>query len=100
YLALYSRFSSQWGYLSNLYNQIKQAETSLQVNKKTLNYWKAGFIEDAVELHLALKPMFAMIIKGWSQNPKVKKAFEANVPRGKVVFKHLMKDVEKRLSQR
>lgn len=100
YLALYSRFSSQWGYLSNLYNQIKQAETSLEVNKKSLNHWKAGFIEDAVELHLALKPMYAMIIKGWSQNPKVKKAFKASVPDGEVVFKILMKDVEKRLSQR
>lgn len=58
YAALYSRFSSQWEYLANVYNQIKAVECeqaeSLKA-QKPLSEWKAGFIEDAVSLHLASK---------------------------------------------
>ncbi len=30
YFALYARFASQWSYLANLYNKIKEAETRSQ----------------------------------------------------------------------
>ncbi|MEX2232317.1 MAG: hypothetical protein WD824_09160 [Cyclobacteriaceae bacterium] len=94
YLALYSRFSSQWGYLSNLYNQIKQTEASASNDEKILNEWKAAFIEDAIALHLALKPMFAMIINTWGHEAKVAEVFEQNITDGKKVLESLLADIK------
>jgi hypothetical protein len=34
--------------------------------------WKAGFIEDAQDLHLALKPLFASVIRAWGSEAEVK----------------------------
>lgn len=70
YAALYARFASQWGYIANLYNQIKQAEVEAAVSapqgalattgaaaasptptSAVLAQWKAGFIEDASSAH-------------------------------------------------
>ncbi|MCP3143874.1 hypothetical protein [Pyxidicoccus xibeiensis] len=66
YVALYSRFSSQWTYLAGLYNQILQTQTQLQnateAQKENLDSWWAAFIEDSIELHLARKTMFSYII--------------------------------------
>jgi len=75
YLALYTRFSAQWSYLANVYNQIKQAEALGVTNPHALAQWKAGFIEDAINLHLAKKPIFAGAIGTWAQIPAVKQAF-------------------------
>ncbi|MBP5748235.1 MAG: hypothetical protein J6W63_07750 [Treponema sp.] len=78
YASFYARFVSQWTYLSNLYNQIKEAELNVLVNgnKKEANdalcRWMAGFIEDAETLHLETKTIFATVIINWSiKYPKV-----------------------------
>jgi hypothetical protein len=69
YAALYTRYSSQWTYLAGLYNQISQTKASVpepsEAQKAVLNAWIAGFIEDAEELHLATKPIFAAAIRHW-----------------------------------
>jgi len=95
YIALYSRFSAQWTYLANLYNQIKQTEVSCNADTVILAQWKAGFIEDAYALHLVKKPMFAMIVKTWGDDANVKSSFEKDTHNGVVVFANLMKEVKK-----
>lgn len=82
YLALYSRFSSQWSYLANLYNLIKQTQSSSGVNLQTIAEWKAGFIEDAQYLHLSHKENFAPIIKNWLNDIAVKNEYVKNSPQG------------------
>lgn len=77
YAAFYARFVSQWTYLSNLYNQIKEAELNTNLNlvgKSDLLYgWMSGFIEDAEDLHMETKEVFATVILNWiAQHPKVK----------------------------
>ncbi|WP_155629303.1 hypothetical protein [Burkholderia territorii] len=83
YLALYTRFSSQWSYLASLYNQIKQAEATAGSVASVIAGWKAGFIEDAENLHLACKSSFAPVIKVWSADSAVALAFEKFAPGGK-----------------
>ncbi|MBU9154298.1 hypothetical protein KTD28_06715 [Burkholderia gladioli] len=80
YLALYARFSSQWTYLASLYNQIKQTEATAGVNSAVLASWKAGFIEDAENLHLACKSSFAPVIKAWGTDAAVASAFVSYAP--------------------
>ncbi|MGH9256831.1 MAG: hypothetical protein ACRD3C_19900, partial [Vicinamibacterales bacterium] len=75
YTALYARFASQWGYLAGVYNQIKAAECRGQCDANALAEWKAGFIEDAQELHLATKPAIASILSVWGRQPNVKAKF-------------------------
>lgn len=87
YLALYSRFVSQWSYLANVYNQIKQAEAADGCKELVIAEWKAGFLEDAEHLHLVAKVSLAPIIASWSRNPQVKKAFIATTPAGAVRLK-------------
>jgi hypothetical protein len=96
YVALYARFSSQWSYLANLYNQIKAAEvaalTRLAEKKLTnvsakevrrkLAEWKAGYIEDAEGLHLATKKSFAPIIWFWLRDKDVRSAYIHATPGG------------------
>jgi hypothetical protein len=93
YLALYARFSSQWGYLANLYNQIKQVEASEKVNDDPLAAWKAGFIEDAENLHLACKASIAPIIHAWVKDGRVETAYVRDVPGGKKRLDALKKKV-------
>ncbi|RUM94403.1 MAG: hypothetical protein DSZ28_03365 [Thiothrix sp.] len=81
YAALYSRFASQWSYLSNLYNSIKQTEVNNNGRTKksrSMAEWKAGFMEDAENLHMAGKSSFSPIIKSWGGHKKVKDAFIKN----------------------
>lgn len=86
YVALYSRFASQWSYLASLYNQIMQ--TAVQNPPKgvspesALRLWQAGFIEDAEDLHLAGKPMFASVIRSMLTKPEVRTYFIAHAPGG------------------
>ena len=85
YLALYARFSSQWSYLAQLYNDIKASELQAPGNTASdsvLAQWKAGFIEDASDLHLATKRTFAPVIKAWGTDPAVRAAFERFTPGG------------------
>jgi hypothetical protein len=103
YVALYSRFSSQWAYLAGLYNQIFQSEaTSVpesedakKLSERKHALWWAGFIEDALELHLATKPMFATIIRHLLvDRPEVQSAFVDSVPGGEPRMKELLSAVE------
>ena len=95
YTALYARFASQWSYLAGLYNQIKNAETHDGCLPGALADWKAGFIEDADELHLASKPLFASVIRVWGKKPCVEDCFVKHAPGGKARFDKLMEQVER-----
>lgn len=75
YASLYARFSSQWTYLSGVYNRIKETEARGVQQSDVMAEWKAGFIEDAEDLHLARKPMFLSTIKAWIESDKVRDAF-------------------------
>lgn len=46
---------------------------------RALTAWEAGFIADAHELHLAMKPMFAGVILAMLERESVRRAYaEAN----------------------
>lgn len=103
YAALYSRFASQWNYLASVYNQIKAAESRKDCNAEPVAMWKAGFIEDAEELHLANKHHFASIIRAWGREPEVGAAFADYAPGGADRLSELLKsadEVYRRHSQR
>ncbi len=102
YAAFYARFASQWGYLADLYNQIKSKQIDVALQGKCVDLqalrdevvqnparepttffcnaayllaqWKVGFIEDAIALHLAEKPLFASVISNWKSDDVVKVA--------------------------
>ncbi len=87
YVALYARFSAQWSYLADVYNQIKQVEAAgasgnRRQHARVLAQWKAGFIEDADYLHLAAKPSFASTILLWGSEPLVRRAFTSDCSGG------------------
>jgi len=97
YAALYARFAAQWTYLAHLYNQISQTEARNISDPKAepvIAQWKAGFPEDAEELHLATKSLFASVLKRWGDDPQVKKSFMDNTPGGEDRFNALMQDVK------
>jgi len=99
YAALYTRFSSQWTYLANVYNQIKAAEVKAASPKKaseaqtTLAEWKAGFIEDAENLHLATKESVAPIIYQWFNDDAVATAYKETVPGGIERYRRLLNTI-------
>ncbi len=95
YVALYARFSSQWTYLANLYNQIKQTEAKDPVNEIKIAELKAGFIEDAEVLHLFSKPIFASIICTWGKEAIVKKKYIKFTPGGEQRYKRVINITEK-----
>ena len=129
YAALYTRFSSQWQYLADLYNQIKSQEISAAIAcmegtrkvaatngindsvcnvprpslslqpDKLLADWKKGFIEDAFALHLAKKPIFFTVVANWAQQPDVKKLIESERTRDDVK-QGVMEIVEEDLAKR
>lgn len=94
YTALYARFASQWSYLANPYNQIMTAKVAAscrgsffrsqdsEAESEALQKWQAGFIEDAEELHLATKPMFASVIVSMLEKPGVREWFIKAAPGG------------------
>ncbi len=98
YVGLYTRFSSQWSYLANVYNQIKSAEVKAAAasSKKTsaaetaLAEWKAGFIEYAEYLHLATKESVAPVIYHWGRQPLVMAEYLRGVPAGEERYRLLM----------
>lgn len=82
YAAFYARFVSQWSYLANLYNQIKQAESAKDANEDVLAQWKAGYIEDAETLHLLCKRSVAPVVRAWSSDQGVIDAYVKDTPGG------------------
>lgn len=101
YASLYARFSSQWSYLAGLYNQIKAAEARASerdgagTGREVLAQWKAAFIEDADELHLSAKPIFAGIIAEWGKQADVRHAFIAYTPGGDIRLAAVLSSVDK-----
>jgi len=109
YAGLYARFASQWSYLANLYNQIKATEIRAlstladknltKETEKTLHQriaeWKAGYIEDAENLHLATKKSFAPVIWFWLQDPDVKEAYIHATPDGAARYQPLVDAVRR-----
>ncbi len=89
YLVLYARFVSQWSYLSGVYNLIKQTEAAKEANPKVIAEWKAGYLEDAENLHLAAKNNLAPVINAWVKDPDVVKAYIANTPGGEIRLQQL-----------
>jgi hypothetical protein len=102
YTALYSRFSSQWNYLAGFYNQIMQAELQIALTepglpvpsttatdkaspsaREIMAAWKAAFIEDAEDLHLATKAVFAPAVAGYLSDDLVQEYYVANTVRGR-----------------
>jgi hypothetical protein len=77
YTAFYARFASQWGYLANLYNQISQAELGPDIDQDALARWKAGFVSDAIELHLWQKGNFVGICARYWRSDRVREHFRA-----------------------
>jgi hypothetical protein len=79
YASFYARFSSQWNYLASLYNQIMSTRCSMTETQlgscQDLIHWEAGFIEDAMDLHLACKPMFFPMVKMLLEDERVKGVF-------------------------
>jgi hypothetical protein len=101
YVALYSRFASQWNYLASLYNQIMATAIQTPPNnpdaEDNLHRWQAAFIEDAEDLHLASKPMFASIIKGLLEDEKIRTYFRDHAPGGEKRLRALEERVSKAL---
>ncbi len=90
YTALYARFAAQWSYLANLYNQIMAVQSSnANCDEEAMSDWKAGFIQDALELHLAAKPMFTEVIESMLVDRRVQEAFIRGVANGKHELEHL-----------
>ena len=75
YATLQTRYSSQWTYLADVYNRIKETATDKGHDKKAMAEWKAGFIEDAEDLHLIGKAMFRTVFHAWSGEKEVEEAF-------------------------
>lgn len=83
YAALYARFASQWEYLAGVYNSIKETQVSVALSDSEnkgeamdrLAEWQKAFIEDAVELHLAYKPVYAPVVRSWGQDELVRSCF-------------------------
>lgn len=60
---------------------------------RAIQKWQAGFIEDAEELHLATKPMFAGVIVSMLDCLGVRKRFITDVAGGEVRLRRLEKRV-------
>lgn len=90
YAILYSRFASQWSYLSGVYHQIKETECTGCARGTALAEWKAAFIEDCDEVHLARKPTFAAIISTWGHLEAVRDAFHRSSPGGRHRLRSLL----------
>jgi hypothetical protein len=83
YAALYARFASQWSYLAGVYNQMRQTLVNLRkledrdgaIHEHVL-LWRAGFIEDALDLHLATKGMFGPFLRRLLEQDGVRARFE------------------------
>lgn len=92
YAGFYSRFSSQWTYLANLYNSIMTAQVQAprnESNSRAYSAWMAGFVEDAEELHLALKPIYASVIMSLLKKPGVRDMYAEHTPGGEIRLSRL-----------
>lgn len=77
YAALYARFAAQWSYLAGFANQLMQTRSSVAEPTSSITTWEAAFVEDAVNLHLATKPMFSVLVWLLLADPHVAERFKA-----------------------
>lgn len=79
YAALYTRYSSQWSYLADLYNQIMSVKCQMDEKARSsddlLIKWQVGFIADAYTLHLYRKDIFASVIHSLLMDSRILKEF-------------------------
>jgi hypothetical protein len=97
YASLYARYSSQWTYLANVYNRIKETEARgipVGAAAQALVEWKAGFIEDADDLHLLAKPMFFSVVRAWATED-VERVFEEHTINGAERWRDILNRVRK-----
>jgi len=96
YVALYARFASQWSYLAGVYNQIRQTlVTWNKFDNNHMNLWKAGFIEDAIDLHLDTKSMFSSYISRLVEDSGVRVRFIAIADNGAERLAELQRRLDK-----
>lgn len=80
YALFHARFTGQWTYLAGVYNALMAAEDAgpretlaasfdHMRREKRMTWW-IGFIEDAVNVHLALKPTYAEAIFSLLDEPE------------------------------
>ena len=95
YAAFYTRFQAQYSYLANLYNQVMGSSGAEPPGpEETYAAWWAGYIEDAEELHLDTKPVFASVIASVLERPLVREKYGKHTPGGE----ERLKNVEQRVS--
>lgn len=80
YALLHARFTGQWTYLAGVYNALMAAEDASpretlaasfdHMRREKRMTWWIGFIEDAVNVHLALKPTYAEAIFSLLDEPE------------------------------
>lgn len=100
YAALYARFASQWTYLANLYNHIMstQAQAPYDGNeerRRVYANWQAGYIEDAENVHLAKKPIYASVINSMLMKADVEEAFIKHTANGAERLEKLKKQIKR-----
>ena len=101
YAALYTRFSSQWTYLAETYNQLMCCQIENPPDRKNeaqfayYASWKAGIVEDAEDLHLATKPMFSWLLSSLLSEPEVCNAFEEYAHGGRQRLERLAKKLKR-----
>lgn len=66
-------------------------------HESVLRLWQAGFIEDAEDLHLARKPMFAALIRSMLVKRQIRADFIAHAPGGAERLDKLERIVAKEL---
>lgn len=79
YVALYTRFSSQWTYLTNLYNEQMCAgllKNSPDFNRATYDRWRAAFVEDAIKMGLDKKDGISTLVYFLLREPGVCRALD------------------------
>ena len=90
YASFYTRYSSQWTYLANTYNQFMAVKasmspklTSANANQSLVN-WQAGFVSDCFTLHLDRKPIFKGVITELMKDAILRKAILENFSDGDI----------------
>jgi hypothetical protein len=99
YASLFARYSSQWNYLAGVYNKIKETEARGAPSEPAMAQWKAAFIEDADDLHLTEKPMFASTIFAWGSEPLVHEQFVEHTIHGSARWEDIMGRVSRKIGK-
>jgi len=111
YLALYTRFASQFNYLAGVYNQIMATRSEIRGlaateelrnpdNNRSVIAWQAGFIEDAEALHLATKTMFSTAIWFMLENRDIYDAYVEHTVHADKGARKLITSLKKSIGER